>query len=57
VVIVLWEAVWVSEVTGWAETAGNCPCQEYLHFVLLLFCQQYAAKILQFPPGFVSVPL
>jgi len=29
---------------GWVEMVGNCR-QDYLHFVLLLFCQQYAAKI------------
>ena len=55
-VVVLWEGAWVSEAPGWAVTDGNCPCQDYLHFVLLLFCQQYAAKILQFPLGFVLVP-
>ena len=42
--VVLLVEVLASVEPGWVEMVGNCR-QDYLHFVLLLFCQQYAAKI------------
>lgn len=42
--VVLLVELLASVEPGWVEMVGNCR-QDYLHFVLLLFCQQYAAKI------------